>query len=280
MESVFVIVTGTCWFRVPESIRINFVGTLADAVLGKDVVLDLARRHGTDFALYQSIEYGGPGLHSMALHDRWTLSNMGIELGAKFAICEPDEVIYDFLVGRTDRPYTPVLPDADATYSYIEQVDLSKLEPLVALPGDPSNGIPVTEVVPGTKVDQVFIGSCAEGRFENFEMAARVLKGRKVHPDVRLIASPGSQAVWQECLRAGLWEIFTEAGALVMHSTCGPCQGGHLGVLASKEVCVSTGPRNFAGRMGHPEALIYEANAAVAAAAAVAGEIVDPRDFL
>lgn len=280
LESVFVIATGTSWFRVPESIRIEFVGELPEAVLGKDIILDIARRHGTDFALYKSVEYGGPGLHSMKLHDRWTISNMGVELGAKFAICEADDVIYRFLEGRTDRPYTPVFPDADATYSYSEQIDLSKLEPLVALPGDPSNGIPVSSVDRGTKVNQVFIGSCSEGRFENFELAARVLKGRKVHPDVRLLASPGSQAVWRECLQAGIWDTFTEAGALVMHSTCGPCQGGHLGVLGAGEVCVSTGPRNFAGRMGDPTALIYEANAAVAAAAAVAGEITDPRDFL
>jgi 3-isopropylmalate/(R)-2-methylmalate dehydratase large subunit len=280
IDAVFVAITGMCWFRVPESIRFSLLGELPKGVLGKDVVLEIARRYGTDVALYKSIEFTGPGAREMALAHRWSIANMGVELGAKFALFEADEAVNEFLRDKTSIPYEPVSADLDARYEAEYSLNLSNLEPIVALPGDPGNGVPVSQVPDGIRVDQVFIGSCNEGRVENFEIAAEILKGREVHPDVRLIASPGSQEVWKECSRKGIWDTFTEAGALVAHSTCGPCMGSHLGVLTAKEVCVSTGPRNFRGRMGHPDSEVYLANSATAAAAAVAGTVVDPRGFL
>ena len=284
LDSMLVLIFGEYWFRVPESVRINLVGKYAgpeNFFVGKDIVLYIAGQYGTDVGLYKSLEYMGPVAHELSVASRMTISNMGVELGAKFAIFPCDEKTEEWLKGRLNRPYTPANPDPDATYAEEITVDVTGLPPQVACPHDPGNVKPVTELEPERiKVDQAFIGSCTNARLEDFQMAARILKGRKVHPDVRLIASPASQNVWNECLREGIWEVFSEAGALVAHSTCGPCYGGHMGVLGDGEVSIASSNRNFQGRQGSPNAFVYLANPATVAASAVLGYIADPRQFL
>lgn len=280
-ETVFVLATGQVWLRVPETIRFDLTGVLPLGCYGKDVVLRILQEHGSAMGIYKAFEFGGPGLRAMSLSSRWTLCNMGIDMGAKAAICEYDEQVGAYLAGRTTRPYTPVAPDPDCRYARRISLDLSGLVPLVACPDDPANVHPVTEVESWhVKVTQAFLGSCTNGRAEDLEVAARILRGRKVHPDVRLIVSPASQAIWREALDRGWLAIFADAGALVAHSTCGPCFGGHLGVLGDDDVCVSSSSRNFKGRMGSPKAAVYLGNAATVAAAAVAGTIVDPRNLI
>ena len=284
MDSLLCLIFGEYWFRVPESIKIELVGKypgLDNFIFGKDIVLKIAGTWGTDVGLYKSIEYRGPVAHELSFSSRWTMSNMGVELGAKFAIFEADEKTDEFLKGRANRPYQHVSPDPDATYAEEYTVDVTDLEPQVACPHDPGNVHPVSELEPEKiKVDQALIGSCTNARLEDFEIAARIMKGRTVHPDVRFLCSPASQNVWKECLRAGLWETFAEAGANIEHSTCGPCYGGHLGVLGDGEVSISSTNRNFQGRQGSPNAFVYLANPAVVAASAVNGYISDPRQFL
>jgi 3-isopropylmalate/(R)-2-methylmalate dehydratase large subunit len=279
-ETVFVLATGVLWLQVPETVRFELTGTLPDLCYGKDVVLRILRDFGSAVGIYKALEFGGPGLRSMTIDSRWTLSNMGIELGAKAAICEYDERLGQYLADRTTRPYEPAVPDPDCRYAEQHEIRLSDLEPLVACPHDPSNvhgasGLESQNI----KVNQVFLGSCTNGRLEDLAIAASILKRRKVHPDVRMIVSPSSQTVWQEAMKLGLLGVLADAGALVAHSTCGPCFGGHLGVLGDGDVCMSSSNRNFQGRMGSPEAFVYLGSAATVAAAAVAGKIVDPRNL-
>lgn len=277
-ETAFVLATGKLWLRVPETIRFDLTGKLGDFCYGKDVVLSILRDVGSEAAIYRALEFGGPGLEALTIASRWTLANMGIELGAKAAICEYDDRLRDYLVGRTDRAYEPAQPDPDCTYTARYRVDLSMIEPLVACPDDPTNVHPAREVESrNVKVTQVFLGSCTNGRDEDLEVAANVLRGRRVHPDVRMIVSPASQAVWRSAAAHGWLQTLADAGALVAHSTCGPCFGGHLGVLGAGDVCVSTSNRNFKGRMGSASASVYLVNAATAAAAALTGQVVDPR---
>ncbi len=281
MDAVLILVFGELWFRVPESVKIELNGRLPEWCVGKDVILKVAAELGTDFGLYKSIEYVGPVARQMTLAQRWTISNMGVDVGAKFAIFECDEKTEEFLEGRLDRPYTPVSSDPDAQYETVHKFDLTELEPMVALPGDPGNGRPMSEVKDmHVKIDQAFLGSCTNCREEDLEMAARIMKGRQVHPDVRMLVSPASQAVFRDALKAGWLEILADAGCVVEHSTCGPCYGGHMGVLGDEEVCISTSNRNFQGRMGSPTAQIYLASPATVAASAIAGEVADPRDYL
>jgi len=281
MDALLIQVFGELWFRVPESVNVVLNGRLPTWCVGKDVVLKVAADLGTDFGLYRSVEYTGPVARQMTLAQRWTISNMGVEVGAKFAVFECDEKTEEFLRGRLDRPYTPVFPDPDAHYEAIHEFDLTNLEPMVALPGDPGNGRPVSEVKNmHMKIDQAFLGSCTNARLEDIEMAARIMKGRKVHPDVRMLVSPASQSVYRDALKAGYLEILADADCVVEHSTCGPCYGGHLGVLGDGEVCISTSNRNFQGRMGSPLAQVLLASPATVAASAIAGEVVDPRDYL
>lgn len=277
-ETAFVLATGTLWLRVPETIRIDLSGSLPQFCYGKDVVLTILGRIGSERAIYRAIEFGGEGLRSMSLASRWTLTNMGIELGAKAAICEFDDVVAEYLRGRARAEYEPVHADADCTYAERHAVSLSEISPMVACPHDPTNVHPVAEVESWkVEVTQLFLGSCTNGRAEDLEVAARILAGRRVHPNVRMIVSPASQAVWREALKAGWLGTLADAGALVSHSTCGPCFGGHLGVLGDDDVCLSSSNRNFAGRMGSPKAQVYLGSAATVAAAAVTGRIVDPR---
>ncbi|MBI2886191.1 MAG: 3-isopropylmalate dehydratase large subunit [Chloroflexi bacterium] len=281
MDAVLILVFGELWFRVPESVKVVLNGRLPEWCVGKDVILKVAAELGTDFGLYKSVEYTGPVARQMTLAQRWTISNMGVEVGAKFAIFECDEKTEEFLRGRLDRAYTPVFADPDAQYETVHQFDLSNLTPMVALPGDPGNGRPVPEVKDmHIKVDQAFLGSCTNARLEDLEVAARIMKGRTVHPDVRMLVSPASQAVYRDALKAGWLEVLADAGCVVEHSTCGPCYGGHLGVLGDGEVCISSSNRNFPGRMGSPLAQVLLASPATVAASAIAGEVADPRDYL
>ncbi|MBI2205070.1 MAG: 3-isopropylmalate dehydratase large subunit [Candidatus Rokubacteria bacterium] len=281
LDGVHILAFGELWFRVPESVRVVLNGTLPAWCVGKDVILKLASELGTDFGLYRSIEYVGPVASQMTLAQRWTITNMGVEVGAKFAIFEADEKTDEFLLGRVSRPYTRVTADSDASYAAEYEFDLSDLVPMVARPGDPGNGVPAEAVArEHVKIDQAFLGSCTNARLEDLEVAARILKGKQIHPDVRMLVSPSSQEVFGHALKAGYLGILAEAGALVEHSTCGPCYGGHLGVLGDGEVCISTSNRNFQGRMGSPLASVYLSSPATVAASALAGEIVDPRAYL
>jgi 3-isopropylmalate/(R)-2-methylmalate dehydratase large subunit len=281
LDAVYVLVFGELWFRVPESVKVVLNGRLPEWCVGKDVILKLAGELGTDYGLYKSVEYTGAVARQMTLAQRWTISNMGVEVGAKFAIFECDEKIDTWLQGRVNRPYTPVVADPDAEYAAVHEFDLTHLEPMVAFPHDPGNTHPVSEAkLQHIKIDQAFLGSCTNARQEDLEVAARILKGRQVHPEVRMLVSPASQQVYRDALKAGWLEILADAGCVVEHSTCGPCYGGHLGVLGDGEVCISSSNRNFQGRMGSPQAQVYLASPATVAASAIAGEITDPRDYL
>ena len=284
MDSLLCLIFGEYWFRVPESMEIRLEGSYAgvdDFIFGKDIVLKILGTWGSEVGLYKSMEFRGPAAEAMSLSSRWTISNMGVEMGAKFAIFEADEKVDEFLEGRVDRPYDRVFPDEDAHYAEVLTLDVTDLEPQIACPHDPSNVKPISEVESEkVKIDQALIGSCTNARMEDFRAAARILKGREVHPEVRLLCSPASQAIWRECLKEGLWEVFADAGANVEHSTCGPCFGGHMGVLGDGEVSISSTNRNFSGRQGSPDSFVYLSNPAVVAASAVTGYITDPRKFL
>jgi 3-isopropylmalate/(R)-2-methylmalate dehydratase large subunit len=276
VEVSYVLVTGQLWFRVPESIKFQLVGKLPDMCVGKDIILKIAADYGTDVAVYKSAEFLGPVAQEMSLASRFSMANMGVEIGAKFAIFEADEKTFAFLRGKTERTFTPVSPDPDAVYEKEYTLDVTNLEPMVACPHDPSNSKPVTEVA-GIKINQGFIGSCTNGRQEDLDMAAKILRGRKVHPDVRLLISPASMEVWKDALEAGWLQTFVEAGALVCQPSCAPCCGLGMTIMAAGERCISTSNRNFQGRMGSPQSEVYLANSATVAASAIAGEITDPR---
>jgi 3-isopropylmalate/(R)-2-methylmalate dehydratase large subunit len=281
MDALYILAFGELWFRVPESVKVVVDGHLPSWCVGKDVILEIARDLGTDFGLYKSIEYTGDAVRQMTLAQRWTIANMGVEVGAKFALFEYDEKVEEWLSTRVSRPYEPVFADSDAEYEATYRYDVSSLEPMVAYPHDPGNAHTARSAQEsGIRVDQAFLGSCTNARQEDLEVAARVMKGRKVAPGVRMLVSPASQEVYRDALKAGWLEILADAGCLVEHSTCGPCFGGHLGVLGDGEVCISSSNRNFQGRMGSSKAQVYLASPATVAASAIAGQIVDPREFL
>jgi len=282
-DAAFGHILGENWFRVPTSQKIVISGRWPpanDFVVGKDLVMELAGRYGTDMALYESMEVTGPAVREMSLSSRWTIANMSVELGAKFCLFEYDAVTAAFLEPRVNRAFEPVTADPDAAYSRVVELDTADVEPLVACPHDPGNIRTARSLSrERIRIDQAFIGSCTNGRLEDYEMAARVLRGRRVHPKVRLLCSPASQEVWRQVLDAGLWQVFSDAGANIEHSSCGPCFGGHMGVLGDGEVSISSSNRNFQGRQGSALASVYLANAATVAASAVAGYIVDPREL-
>ena len=279
MDGVYILIKGELWFKVPETVKFNVTGKLPPWCMGKDIILKIAGDYGTDACIYKAAEIVGPTIKDLSLAGRWTICNMAAEIGAKFAIMEADEKVYDFLKGRTDKPYTPVFADPDAKYAAVHNVDVTNMSPLVACPHDPSN-VKTVEEVAGTRFDQALIGSCTNGRLEDFEMAARILKGKKIHPKVRLLVIPASMEVWKAAMDAGYFDILVDAGALICHPTCGPCAGQHLGVLASGEVCLSTTNRNFQGRMGSPQSSVYLASPATVAASCINGVITDPREVL
>jgi len=269
--------TGECWFKVPETVRFELTGKLGPWVVGKDVILHIIGEIGVDGALYRAIEFFGEGLAHLAMADRFTISNMAIESGAKNGIFPFDEATRTFAAGRGKRPYTVYESDVDAVFAETRRVDLSSLEPLVALPFLPSNVKPVSEVK-GMRVDQVVIGSCTNGWIEDLRVAASILRGRKVAGGVRLIVIPGTPSIMVQAISEGIVEDIIRAGGAVSTPTCGPCLGGHMGILARGERAVSTTNRNFVGRMGHPESEVVLSSPAVAAASAVAGCLADPRE--
>jgi len=267
--------TGRIWMRVPETIRIVYHGELQPWVGGKDLVLYTIGQIGVGGARYKAIEFTGPVVDQLSMAGRFTMANMAIEAGAKAGLFAVDDRTRAYVDGRSSRPYRVYQADSDANYVQTIEINASHIEPQVAFPHLPENVCPVSRAG-DVRIDQVVIGSCTNGRLEDLRIAAELLRGRRVHPDVRCIVIPGSQQVYLDALRQGLVETFIEAGAAVSTPTCGPCLGGHMGVLAAGERAVSTTNRNFRGRMGHPESEVYLAGPAVAAASAVAGRIVHP----
>lgn len=268
-------VTGMAWFKVPSAIKVVITGKKSKYICGKDVILDIIGRIGVDGALYQSLEFVGDGVSELSMDDRFTICNMAIECGAKNGIFPVDEKTLEYVNGRSEREYKVFEADEDAEYNRTITVDLSTLKSTVAFPHLPENTRTFDDI-PEIKIDQVVIGSCTNGRMEDMRMAASVLKGKKVAKNVRTIIIPATQQIYLQCIKEGLAEIFIEAGAIVSTSTCGPCLGGHMGILAKGEKAVSTSNRNFVGRMGHTESEIYLASPAVAAASAIKGCIADP----
>lgn len=274
-EMAYVLATGQLWLRVPESIRVVLRGALQPAVGWKDAILSLAGRIGSDGAEYQALEFAGDSLRSMGVGGRMTMANMAVELGAKFGLFPADDITLTYLASR-GVDAQPLGPDPDASYRRTLTIDLSALEPQVALPHTVDHVLPVGQVgdIP---VDQAFIGSCTNGRVEDLETAARYLAGRRVHPHTRLIVAPASRDVERDALRRGILDTLIDAGALLLPPGCGPCFGGHQGLLAPGERCIGTHNRNFPGRMGSPQAEIYLASPATVAASALYGRITDPR---
>jgi 3-isopropylmalate/(R)-2-methylmalate dehydratase large subunit len=271
--------TGQTWLRVPETMLVVYHGELRPWVGGKDLILYTIGQMGVSGGLYKSLEFSGPAVKGLSMAGRFTMANMAIEAGAKAGLFAADEATRAYLDGRAARPYVLHEADLDATYAQVLEIDVGLIQPQVALPFSPANARPVSEAG-GERIDQVVIGSCTNGRLEDLRVAAQLWKGRRVHPDVRCIVIPGSQRVYVEALREGLLEVFIVAGAAVSTPTCGPCLGGHMGVLAAGERAVSTTNRNFRGRMGHPESEVYLAGPAVAAASALMGRIAGPEEVL
>lgn len=271
--------TGKAWFKVPEAIQFVLTGKPAPWVSGKDVILHIIGKIGVDGALYQSMEFTGEGLSNLSMDDRFTMANMAIEAGAKNGIFAVDQQTIDYVMEHSVRNYTVYTADEDAVYSQIISIDLSTIRPTVAFPHLPDNTRTIDEVgeVP---IDQAVIGSCTNGRIEDLRAAAKVLKGNKVNSKVRAIIFPATQKIYLQALREGLLEIFIEAGAVVSTPTCGPCLGGHMGILAKGERAIATTNRNFVGRMGHPESEVYLASPAVAAASAITGKISSPEEVV
>ena len=268
--------TGSLWFKVPAAIKVTLKGKLQPHVSGKDVILHLIGKIGVDGALYQSLEFSGEGVASLSMDDRFTISNMAIEAGGKNGIFPVDEKTMAYIDGRVHRPFQAVEADPDADYASEVVIDLDKLEPTVAMPHLPENTKTVTEVA-GLPIDQVVIGSCTNGRISDLRAAAAVMKGKQVSPKVRCIIIPATQEIVLQAMKEGLIQTFIEAGAAVSTPTCGPCLGGHMGVMAAGERTVSTTNRNFVGRMGDVTSEIILASPDVAAASAIAGCVADPR---
>ena len=270
--------TGELWFKVPSAIKFELTGKPGPYVTGKDVILHIIGRIGVDGALYKSMEFMGDGLKYLTLDDRFTMANMAIEAGAKNGIFMVDEQTEAYLKEHTDKEYKIYAPDEDAEYDEVVVVDLSEVRPTVAFPHLPGNAKTIDEIeaMEPIVINQVVIGSCTNGRISDMRKAAAILKGHTVHPDVRVMVVPATQAVYKQCIKEGLIDIFIDAGCAVNTPSCGPCMGGHMGVMAAGEKCVSTTNRNFVGRMGHVDSLIYLASPEVAAASAIAGYIANP----
>jgi 3-isopropylmalate/(R)-2-methylmalate dehydratase large subunit len=270
--------TGEAWFKVPEAIRFILKGKPRKWVGGKDVILHIIGMIGVDGALYQSMEFTGEGLKYLSMDDRFSMANMAIEAGGKNGIFDVDEITLGYVREHSDKPYTIHKADPDAEYTRTFELDLDTIKPTVSFPHLPENTRTIDEAG-DVKLDQVVIGSCTNGRIEDMRIAAEILKNRKVHPDVRCIIIPATQKIWKMAMNEGLFDIFIEAGAVVSTPTCGPCLGGHMGVLAKGERALATTNRNFVGRMGDPESEVYLSGPAVAAASAVTGRISSPDEL-
>lgn len=272
-------ISGMAWFKVPSAIKVNVTGKFNKWVSGKDLILHLIGKIGVDGALYRSLEFTGDGIANLSMDDRFCIANMAIECGAKNGIFPVDEKTLEYMKGRTDRKPVIFTADEDAVYDEVINIDLGELKSTVAFPHLPENAHIVGEF-DKIYVDQSVIGSCTNGRIEDMRAAAEVLKGKKVNENVRCIVIPATQNVYLQCVREGLAEIFVEAGAVFSTPTCGPCLGGHMGILAAEEKAISTTNRNFVGRMGHPTSEVYLASPYVAAASAIAGYICTPEEVL
>jgi 3-isopropylmalate/(R)-2-methylmalate dehydratase large subunit len=275
-EMAAVFATGTLWFKVPRTIKINVTGEFESFVMSKDLMLHILGKLGVSGANYRAIEFTGPAIEDMSIAGRMTLCNMSIEAGAKAGIVAPDEKTAEYLHKKSADSVRRIESDENSKYERTVEVDASALAPQVARPHSPDNVAPVEEI-PETRVDQAFLGSCTNGRIEDLRVAARILDGRKVHDRTRLIITPASQDVYRECLQEGLLDVFAQSGAIVTNPGCGVCIGIHMGILGPGETCVSSSNRNFVGRMGSPLAKIFLASPATVAASAVTGRISDPR---
>jgi 3-isopropylmalate dehydratase large subunit len=270
--------TGRTWFRVPTTINVNLTGSLPFGVYAKDMTLEIVRHLGVDGANYRAIEYTGEAVERMSVSERFTFCNMAIEMGGKAGLIAPDAVTQEWLRGRTDREY-PMLAAHDPNYERVLEIDVSNLQPLIACPPDVNNVANVGDVE-DVQIDQVFLGTCTNGRLDDLAIAANILRGKHIHPNTRMVVVPASREIYLEAMRRGYLEIFAEAGASVGTPGCGPCIGRHFGVLAPGERALTTMNRNFTGRMGDPTAEIYLGSPATVAATALTGHITDPRHFI
>ena len=270
--------TGQIWFKVPGAIKFVLTGKPSRYVSGKDVIIHIIGKIGVDGALYKSMEFTGDGIANLSMDDRFTMANMAIEAGAKNGIFPVDALAEGYIREHSDKEYKIYEADEDAVYEDVVEIDLSEVRPTVAFPHLPGNAKTIDEIeaMEPIKIDQVVIGSCTNGRMEDMRRAAAILKGHKVHPDVRVMVIPATQKIYKQCIKEGLVDIFIDAGCSFNTPSCGPCMGGHMGVLAAGEKCVSTTNRNFVGRMGHVDSLIYLASPETAAASAIAGYIANP----
>ena len=277
-DAAAAMITGTAWFKIPETIKFVFTGKLQPWVSGKDLILYTIGDIGVEGARYKAMEFCGEAIDDLSLEGRLTMANMAIEAGGKCGIFHPDTKTLEYVRARSSRQFTVYESDPDAHYAGMREYDVSRIEPQVSFPHSPANTHPISKVgrVP---INQSVIGSCTNGRIEDLRVAARVLKGKKAAPGVRLIIIPATQAIYKQALQEGLLEIFLEACAAVSTPTCGPCLGGHMGILAKGETAIATTNRNFVGRMGHPESNVYLANPAIAAASAVLGRIGSPEEL-
>lgn len=278
-DLAFAMVTGGNWFKVPESIKVVLSGKPGKYTTGKDIILEIIRMIGVDGALYKTLEFTGSTIEHLTMDDRFSMCNMAIEAGAKSGIVAVDTITEAFLADKElARPAKIHHSDADATYSQVLEIDVAALDPVIAYPFLPSNGHSVNQAVKDhIKVDQAFIGSCTNGRLSDLKTAAEILKGKRVHEDVRLIVTPGTQKILREATKLGYIDIIVDAGGVVSNPTCGACLGGYMGILGDNEVAIATTNRNFVGRMGSRSSKVYLANSAVAAASAITGYITDPR---
>jgi len=277
-DACIVFATGELWFRTPPTIRFDLEGDLPPGTCGKDIILGLLGQWGEDGWNYASLEFGGSGLANLSVDGRLTIANMAVEGGAKAAIFEADQTAKEWVRNHTDESFQSVMPDLECEYADRVPVDLTQIAPMVARPFSPANVIPVAEL-PDTPITEAFLGSCTNGRIEDLRIGARIIQGQLVHPDVQFIVIPASRQVYLQALHEGLIETFIRAGAVVGHSTCGPCIGGSMGVLGPDDVCVSSSNRNFKGRMGHPDSQSYLASPFVVAASAIAGKITTPEEL-
>ena len=277
-EMAYVFATGKLWFKVPETIKFQLTGIFPDMVSSKDLLLSIAGKYSSQVAQYKSIEFHGPLAVEMSLASRMTMSNMAVEIGAKFGFFVPDKKVVDFLKYRTTKPYPLIAPDTNAQYEKTYEIDVNSLEPQVAFPYTVDNVHPVLEAR-DIKINQAFIGSCTNGRLEDLHAAAKILRSRQVHPDVRLYVAPASWEVYKQAIKDGTLESLIDAGAVIETSSCGLCFGAHQGLLASDEICIAAINRNFRGRMGNQKAQVYLASPATVAASALEGRIADPRKY-
>ncbi len=270
--------TGELWFKVPSAIKFVLNGKPSAFVSGKDIILHIIGKIGVDGALYKSMEFVGDGIANLSMDDRFTMANMAIEAGAKNGIFMVDEIAENYIKEHSDKEYHIYTADEDAVYDEVVEINLAEVRPTVAFPHLPGNAKTIDEIeaMEPIKIDQVVIGSCTNGRMEDMRKAANILKGHTIHPDVRVIVLPATQKIYKQCIKEGLVDIFIDSGCAFSTPSCGPCMGGHMGVMAAGEKCVSTTNRNFVGRMGHVDSLIYLASPEVAAASAIAGCIANP----